>query len=965
MHRLRVLTWLLGSSTGVHPSMEAEPRSVPALPPLPTRPFLFISYASRDRANALSIASALRAAGTELWIDQTGIEGGTAYGAEIAAAIKDCRALLLLCSAASLASRNVRQEIMLAWRFERPILPLLLEPTSFPDDIAYWLEGAQWIEVFARPEQDWLPLVGRALARHGLAMSEIASAGAAVAHNDVEFAPNISTRLPDLDGPTFGREREIDELLALLAQGRWVTLTGPGGTGKTRLAIETARRAAPDYPGGAWFVDFAPITVARRILPELAAVLEIADEQGRPLLEALAERLSTRSLLLLDNMEQIPSAADELAPLMAAAPALTVLATSRVPVGAEEEWIYTVGQLPIPSPETQISVPLLAQNAAVRLFVDRAQAARRDFVLSEANARSVAEICMRLEGLPLAIELAAARTKLLPPSAILVRLGSRLNLLTRGAGRSRQSTLRGAIGWSYDLLSASERIAFRRLAVFVGGASVEAAETVLALEDGSQAPSIDDLFALVDHSLVRVEAADTDDARWLRMLESIREFANERLAAEEDSDRVRAAHAGYFLARAEELATELASPRPGPAFSQLRRDNENLRTALDWLESASRDHTNGTEALRMAVALTGFWRRLGYFTEARDHLAKALALATDAEPALRARGLERAGFMTARLGDLREAKEIIEQARAIWRQVGDRAGEVNTLRFIAELHEDLGEFAEARVLRENILSIHREQDDHIQTAIALHELGMLALYQGEYDVARENIADALTLYRRTADARNLATALNDLAITEMLTGDGDAAGHAAESVRLWRTLDDTYARANALGNLGRALQLAGRYRDAISPLRESLETAMEIGDSGAVGLARYGLGLVALGTDDLDAAATELSESLRQAQVAQAPWHIAERLEAIAAVWLARQDPERAAGLLAGAAALRERGRFPVPPAERAGLDRTQTAIETVLGPTAAKDAAQAGRALSVDALVALALGTSIAQADH
>ena len=919
------------------------------LPPVPTAPYVFVSYASADRTRVLAIVEKLRTAGPALWVDQAGITGGAAYGAEIAAALQASSAVVLMCSATSLASRNVRQELMLAWRYDRPILPLLLEPIAFPDDVAYWLEGAQWIEVLDRPEAAWLPLVERAYARLGIVRSGWETLDSAPRPDHGKVAPDHPTNLPATEGELIGRDREVRELLALLAHGRWITLTGPGGTGKTRLAIEVVRRIALDCPGGAWFLDLSGTTDPSMLLPALAAALDVVDEPNRSLLAAIAARFGpTRAVLLLDNLEQIPGVGTVLTDLGARCPELVIVATSRVPLRADGEWVYAVGQLDLPDVRALPPFPVLGQNPAVRLFVNRARLSRRDFVLADANARAVAEICVRLDGLPLAIELAAARVRLLPPAAILARLGSRLNLLTRGEGAGRQHTLRDTIAWSYDLLSPAEQTAFRRFALFAGGATVEAAEVILAAVEAPARPALDELHSLLDHSLLRADTAGADGGVRLTMLETIRAFAEERLA-DDDVPRLRAAHARYFFERVAALEPDLSGPRPGTAFAELRRDEDNARVALDWFATIADGEAESEAELHFASAMAAYWRRLGRFGEARAHLRGALDRRPAADPSARATALDRSGFAAARLGDAASAQQDYREALAIWRLVSDRRAEAMTLQNLAEVTEFAGEFGGARELREDVLAIHRERHDPARIAVALHDLGMLPVYQGDHAAARSSLAEALPLYRQTADARGIATALNDIAIAEMLAGDGDPAGHAAESVAIWRTIDDQYAVANALGNLGRALQLAGRYAEAIPPLRESLEMAGAMGDTGALGLARYGLGLVALATGDLDTAHSHLAESLRLAHAAEAPWHVAERLEALAAWWMARRhDAERAARLIGGAAALREQGNFPVPPAEQADLDLTRAAAST-LDPTAFAAATDTGRTLSLD----------------
>ena len=506
---------------------------------------LFVSYASVDRVRTLEVVEAVRAHGIDVWIDQAGIAGGAAYGTEIANALRDAEAVLLIASDASLASKNVRQEIMLAWRYDRPIIPLILHPLLFPDDVAYWLEGAQWIEVFDRPANEWLPKLWQALARHGIGTGQSEAAAPAPAVPALEGIGNLPASLP----PIIGRERELEEVLTLLANGRTITLTGPGGTGKTRLALEVGRRIGPSYGGGGWFLDLSSTHAADLVLPAIAALLDVDVPPDGSAVEAIARALADKpTLLILDNLEQILDAAADLAALQEAAPDLTLLMTSRAPLQLPREWVYAVPQLGLPDLHSLPAPSALLENPAVRLFVTRAQQAKSDFQLIDGNARAVAEICHRLDGLPLAIEIAAARVRLLPPAAMLTRLGSRLNLLTRGsAANARQQTLRDTIGWSYNLLEPEQQWAFRSFAVFEGGASVEAAESVLAsLETEFEDAPLDLLEHLVDQSLLVIGTTDDGEPR-LRMLETVREYASEQLGSSDAAELAQGAHVRYFL----------------------------------------------------------------------------------------------------------------------------------------------------------------------------------------------------------------------------------------------------------------------------------------------------------------------------------------------------------------------------------------------------------------------------------
>ncbi len=577
-------------------------------------PECFVSYASVDRPRTMQIVDVVRSQGLEVWIDQAGIAGGTSYGTEIANALRDADAVVLIASDASLASKNVRQEIMLAWRYDKPIIPLILHPLVFPDDVAYWLEGSQWIEVLDREPDEWLPKLRQALARHGIGrVANVPEQGSE--HVPLTAIGNLPEHLPAI----LGRGQEIDELLTLLGVVRTVTLTGPGGTGKTRLALEIGQRLGPSLPGGAWFVDLSPVTDAALVLPSLVDAMQLEDAPDLPAIERIAGEIGDRpALFIFDNLEQIAHVAPVLMELQERIPSALVISTTRAALGLPDELVYPVNQLSLPDLARLAPPSELLQNAAVQLFVTRAREAKPDFQLTDGNARAVAEICHRLDGLPLAIEIAAARTRMLPPAVLLTRLGSRLSLLTRGSASSaRQQTLRDTIAWSFNLLGEAEQRAFRRFGVFSGGASIEAAEIVSA-GDGSSS-EIDTLEGLVDQNLLKIESAGGETSR-LRMLETIREYAIEELQRSGEEALVRRAHASYFVSLIEALQPGYDDSLRRAEQVTIRQEMPNARAALDWM------HDSGDRAgeLQLANALFSYWRVAGPFSEAQVVLSRAL-----------------------------------------------------------------------------------------------------------------------------------------------------------------------------------------------------------------------------------------------------------------------------------------------------------------------------------------------------
>ncbi len=510
----------------------ADEPSLGADPP----PHVFVSYASGDRPHALAVTRALEGAGVPAWIDVAGIGGGQSYGPEIVDGIRDCGALVLLCSAVSLSSRNVRQEIALAWRFDRPILPLRLEPVEFPDTLVYWLEGAQWIDVFDDPEEAWLPAALRALDRFA------ASPAREPLQPTADPTGTAQAILPVPPTPLLGRDPELADICRRLDGGaRLLTLTGPGGTGKTRLALEAARAVAEGFPGGAVFIDLAPVTDPALVLAAVAAALGVREGIDRPLAEELrAYMRSDRLLLVLDNLEQVLGAAGDIAGLLAFAPGLVVLATSRAPLGVRAEEEIAVGPLPLPpaagTPDQVAAAP------AGALFLERARAAGADIALTDANA-GIDRRDRAASGRAAARDRAGGGAdENLPPEALLRRLEKRLPLLTGGASRparARSGRCGGRSPGPTVCWRAEEQVAFRRLAVFAGGCSFEAVEAVVA-GDGQVDP-YEALAALVRQSLLRQERAEGEPR--FAMLETIREYAAEQLEASGEGEAIRGRHA--------------------------------------------------------------------------------------------------------------------------------------------------------------------------------------------------------------------------------------------------------------------------------------------------------------------------------------------------------------------------------------------------------------------------------------
>src|SRR5215213_6950778 len=467
--------------------------------------------------------------------------------------------------------------------------------------------------------------------------------------------------LPLQPTPLVGREKEVSEVCDLLQRGetRLLTLTGPGGIGKTRLALQAAADLLDDFPDGTFFAPLAALTEAELFFPAVAETLEVRETAEQSLDETLKDYLHERRLfLLLDNFEQVLGAAPAVTELLAGAPGLKVLATSRAPLGLYGEHEFPVPPLTLPDLRHPPPLERLTQYEAVGLFVERARAVKPDYSINNESAPAVAEICVRLDGLPLPIELAAARIKMLPPKAMLQRLSSRLKLLTGGARDlpERQRTLRATIEWSFALLDEGEQLLFARLAVFSGGRTLEAIEAICDAEGDLPMDAFDGVSSLVDKSLLAQEEGPNGEPRFV-MLETVHEFAREKLGESEEAEEIKRLHAEYFLTLAEEANPELKGANQRQWLERLEAENDNMRAALSW--ASQRDEAG--VAMRLGGALWRFWSVRGYYSEGRRWLEAALAMDGRVSPGSRAMALAGAGSLASVQGDFDRAKEACEE----------------------------------------------------------------------------------------------------------------------------------------------------------------------------------------------------------------------------------------------------------------------------------------------------------------
>jgi len=571
-----------------------------------------------------------------------------------------------------------------------------------------------------------------------------------------------------------GREREIDGLNDAVEASRLVTLTGPGGTGKTRLGLQVGAELLERFEHGVFFVSLAPISDPSLLASTIVHTLGLAEEGSRPALETLQEHLRSREMLLiLDNFEQIVEAGSVAVEMLRAAPRLKILVTSRAGLHVSGENEHPVPPMELPDHRRLPPLDALSQFESVALFIQRAASVSPSFAVTNENARAVAEICARLDGLPLAIELAAARARVLAPQAILARLESRLALLTGGARDlpARQQTLRGTIDWSYDLLDRAERSLFCRLSVFVGGLSLHSAETVCNPEGELGMDTLDALTSLVDKSLIRQIPSDADQPRF-RMLQVIREYGLERLGAAEEAEEIRERHARYFLELADRAEPHYMQSDQASWLDTIELDHDNLRSALEWL----RDR-DPRRALLLAAALWRFWQIRGYLNEGRRNLTELLALPGASEdPVVHAKGLEAAGGVVYWQGDFEAARTFYEEALSIHRQQGDRVAAAMQLYNISFTYSVPGtDMDRARELTEEALTIFREARDRSGEAKCLWSLGWTAFTGGDDEAVRSYLGQAEPAFRELRDPFSLAWTLHTLGMLTIRSGEYPAA----------------------------------------------------------------------------------------------------------------------------------------------------------------------------------------------
>jgi predicted ATPase/Tfp pilus assembly protein PilF len=766
------------------------------------------------------------------------------------------------------------------------------------------------------------------------------------------------TPLSNLAAPTtslLGREVDLAQLASLLATTgvRLVTLVGPPGIGKTRLAQEVAARRADDYVDGACYVELAPLRDPELVLPTIAAALGVQDTGSQPVQESLHTYLREKQMLLvLDNFEHLLPAAPVVASLLGAAAQVQVLATSRAALRVAGEHEFPVPPLAVPDAHLLtdgITDPMVfAPYTALQLFVERARAIQPGFALSAANGRAVASICARLDGLPLAIELAAARTRMLPPQALLGKLSQRLKVLTGGPRERdpRQQTLRSTIEWSYDLLSDGEKQLFRRMAVFQGGRTLDALEAVCGggvRGQGSGVSNVENLTtdhrqlttlqidvlegveSLISQSLLQQrEGSDGEPRFW--MLETIHEYAWEKLGESGEAEALQREHALYFVRLAEEAKLPLNGPNQAQWFARFGEEHDNLRAALDWAYAGGEagDIPALEAGLQLLCALREYWDRRGHGSEGRTHLARLLALAEQhgSSPVIRAESLNIAGVL------------------ALWH----------------------GDYSAARALLEEGLALGRAAAHDRSVARCLYDLGYVPLLEGDYAGARSLFDQSLTLYQKIGGGWGISVALMGLGIVEYSQGDYAGARTLLEQcLALQREIGDKAVYADALGLVGNVVYLQGDFAEARALHEESMVLRRELGVTNNIHLGLINLGNVTCSQGNYAEARAYFQQCLALSRELGDKRSFANSLRGLGAVAACTGQPKRAAQLLGAATEQFSAIGGVIEADDRVLYDQGIATARDQLGEAAFQRAWEEGRAMSMEEAIAYALEEAMA----
>jgi len=888
---------------------------------------------------------------------------------------------------------------------------------SLPGRVHFpWLEDTDSV---VRSIEDFLSIEAAAQAtgldRTVTSRSEVGRADGAGAAPPREDGPLPNLRnFPSYTSSFVGREEEVRGIATALETTRLLTMTGPGGTGKTRLSQRVAQELANGFRDGACFVGLAAVSSPDLVPSTMVRALNLADVPCSSAIETLKNNLENKNLLLvIDNFEQVLDAAPVVGELLVSCRDLKILVTSRAPLRVAGEQEFPVPSLRLPRSPKEVTVLSAERHSAVKLFADRAREARPGFSLTDSNASDIAQLCASLDGLPLAIELAAARVKLFSPDALLARLGKRLDLLAGGARErpERHRTLREAISWSYDLFDPPGQRLFRLLSVFAGGWTLDATEAMCAGDPALESKVLDLLTALTEHSLIRHSVDGNEEPRF-SMLEMIRDFGREQLAEAGEDEAAFRAHANHLVALAEKAEPELTGAEQGRWLDRLELENANFRTALHWAERVG----DAALGVRFGTALWRFWVARSQIAEGLPVFEKALAgLTSDTPIDTRVRGLNGLGTLYHSGGQVPKARDVLKQCVALARDHGSKRDMAKALTNLAWVDSELSDYGSAWALSHEALLLHEESEDKRGAALALNNIGWVHNYRGNYRKGRHYHEQSLSLRREIGDQRGIAFALSNIAWAEQYHGDLDRADSLLdEAMEILRPLNDGVLIGWASLNRARVARDRGQLDQVVRILEESLvrwsasihpnlicwahtylgAVFHEMGESergethfdrglrgwkanhGPWGVAQnlYEQGMAAIlsaGAAGTKAEA-QLRESLKICGEIGVPRGIAQCLEGLALLPAEEQTPDRGANrvavrvvgrvanrgavMLAAARSIREELQAPIPERYRNAVEQASRSAAVSLGKDKFETAQQRGRKMDIDEAVEFGL---------
>ncbi len=778
-----------------------------------------------------------------------------------------------------------------------------------------------------------------------------------------EFPPlksldSLPNNLPVQLTSFVGRERELTQVKDLLAKTHLLTLTGSGGCGKTRLSLQAAADVLDNYPDGVWLVELAPITDPGLVPQAVAGVLGIKDQPGQALTHTLTDWLKSKNLLLvLDNCEHLLSACAALvSAILRQCPTVRILASSREGLNVTGEQTYRVPSLSLPDAKVASTPENLSQYEAVRLFIDRAMQVKPGFTVTNQNAPALASICHRVDGIPLALELAAARVRSLSVEEINDRLDNQFRLLTGGSRTAlpRQQTLRALIDWSYDLLTGPEKSLLCRLSVFAGGWTLAAAEAVCISDEIEDWEVLDLLTSLVDKSLVTAE--EIDGQTRYHLLETVRQYARDRLAEGQEGLRVRGRHRDYFLQMAEEIRPKLLGGEQAHWLTVLETEHDNLRQAITF---CLEDPDGTAQGLRLGAALDNFWWGRGHLSEGRTQIRHLLAApGAQALAAERTGALSTGGFLAAEQGDYAEAQALYEQRLGLFQELGNMGGVARALSHLGDLAIYQGDYEKAQRLFEESLPLHREVGAKGQVASTLLGLGRIAWRQGDSERAQPFFEESLTAYQELNDVGAVAVVLTNLGNLAKDRGDYvKAQGLYEESLTIQRELKNSLQIAGVLLNLASIAFSQNDFASGEAIQEEGLLLFREVGHKLGTAMSLCNLGACALEQNHFEEAQARYAEALALYQALGDQRGIAAILDGFARLYAAQGRTIRAVHLWAVAEALRETMGAALGPGDQEKNRLAVSDARAIVGDKVFEAAWAEGRAMSMEQAVKYALG--------